>query len=172
MRPGCCRPGGRDPQGGCEISDLISPGGTVIQAIGSAGGSGVGSQAVARPRPRRRIEQLLRPPRTRWRRYLRPRGASSLSWRHIPHPPPPPGQVPGRPVRKNIRASRAWRPGTEFTIEETSDGVLLRPAGRFPGTDLDQVAGCLRSRRPPKSTAHVHTAIEREVVRRHDRGRY
>ena len=28
---------------------------------------------------------------------------------------------------KNIRTSRAWVPGTEFTIEETADGILLRP---------------------------------------------
>ncbi len=28
---------------------------------------------------------------------------------------------------KNIRDSRAWAPGTEFMIEETGDGVLLRP---------------------------------------------
>ncbi|MDQ6707008.1 MAG: AbrB/MazE/SpoVT family DNA-binding domain-containing protein [Acidobacteriota bacterium] len=42
---------------------------------------------------------------------------------------------------KTIRASRSWGPGTEFTVEETSDGILLRPAGRFPGTNLDEVAG-------------------------------
>jgi AbrB family looped-hinge helix DNA binding protein len=73
---------------------------------------------------------------------------------------------------KNIRTSRAWGPGTEFTIEERGDGILLRPAGRFPATDLDKVAGCLRSRRKPKTLAHLRGAIGREVIRRHDRGRY
>jgi len=73
---------------------------------------------------------------------------------------------------KNIRTSRAWVPGTEFTVEETGDGVLLRPTGRFPQTSLDQVAGCLRPRRKSKTVAQMHAAIRREVIRRHDRGRY
>jgi AbrB family looped-hinge helix DNA binding protein len=73
---------------------------------------------------------------------------------------------------KNIRTSRAWAPGTEFTVEETGDGVLLRPTGRFPETSLDQVAGCLRPRRKSKTVAQMHAAIRREVTRRHDRGRY
>ena len=73
---------------------------------------------------------------------------------------------------KNIRTSRAWKPGTEFTIEETGDGILLRPAAHFPEVNLDQVAGCLRSKRKLKTPAQMDTAIEREVIRRHDRGRY
>jgi AbrB family looped-hinge helix DNA binding protein len=48
---------------------------------------------------------------------------------------------------KNIRASRSWGPGTEFTVEETSEGILLRPARPFPETDLEQVAGCLLCQR-------------------------
>jgi len=73
---------------------------------------------------------------------------------------------------KAIRISRAWGPGTEFTVEETRDGLLLRPASNFPETDLAQVAGCLRSKRKAKSAAQMLTAIDREVSRRHDRGRY
>jgi AbrB family looped-hinge helix DNA binding protein len=70
---------------------------------------------------------------------------------------------------KNLRASRAWGPGTEFTVEETSDGVLLRPAGRFPEVDLEEVAGCLRSKRKSKTLAQMRAAIGQEVIRRHDR---
>lgn len=73
---------------------------------------------------------------------------------------------------KNIRSSRAWGPGTEFTVEETDDGVLLRPADRFPATSLADVAGCLRSRRKPKTITQMKAAIAREVGRRRDRGRY
>jgi len=73
---------------------------------------------------------------------------------------------------KAMRTSRAWGPGTEFTVEETGDGILLRPATRFPEADLDQVAGCLRSKRKAKTPAQMGTAIGREVMRRHDRGRY
>ena len=71
-----------------------------------------------------------------------------------------------------IRISRAWGPGTEFTVEETGDGVLLRPAGRFPAARLDEVAGCLRSGRRPGTPARMRAAVGREVNRRHDRGRY
>jgi AbrB family looped-hinge helix DNA binding protein len=71
-----------------------------------------------------------------------------------------------------IRASRAWVPGTEFTVEETSDGILLRAAGGFSEASLDEVAGCLRSKGKSKSPAQMKRAIRREVIRRHDRGRY
>lgn len=73
---------------------------------------------------------------------------------------------------KIIRDSRDWGPGTEFTVEDAGDGILLRPAGRFPETDLDQVAGCLRSKRKPATAAQMDAAIRREVKRRHDSGRY
>ena len=72
----------------------------------------------------------------------------------------------------NIRVSRGWGPGTEFIFEETGDGILLRAAGRFPRTDLEEVAGCLRSKRKSKTPAQMCAAIGREVIERHDRGRY
>ena len=73
---------------------------------------------------------------------------------------------------KNIRSSRAWGPGTQFTVEETSEGVLLRPAGLFAESELDEVAGCLRSKRKAKTPAQMRRAIAREVSRRHDSGQY
>ena len=73
---------------------------------------------------------------------------------------------------KGIRDSRAWAPGTEFEVEETGDGVLLRAAAHFPDANLEEVAGCLRSRRKSKTPAQMRVAMVREVMRRHDRGRY
>jgi AbrB family looped-hinge helix DNA binding protein len=75
---------------------------------------------------------------------------------------------------KELRVSRAWEPGTEFTVEESGDGILLRPAARFPDAKLEDVAGCLRpkSRRRSGTDAQMRAAISREVTRRHDRGRY
>ena len=73
---------------------------------------------------------------------------------------------------KGIRAARAWGPGTEFTVEETNEGILLRPAAHFPEADLEEVAGCLRSGRKSKPLAQMRAAIRREVMRRHDGGRY
>ena len=71
-----------------------------------------------------------------------------------------------------IRIARAWVPSTEFTVEETPDGILLRPAARFPESRLEDVAGSLRPERTLKSAAQMRTAVAREVRRRHDRGRY
>jgi AbrB family looped-hinge helix DNA binding protein len=73
---------------------------------------------------------------------------------------------------KTIRASRDWGPGTEFTVEDTGEGILLRPTGRFSATCLDQVAGCLRSKPKAKSAAQMNAAFSREVKRRDDGGRY
>jgi AbrB family looped-hinge helix DNA binding protein len=73
---------------------------------------------------------------------------------------------------KSIREARRWAAGTEFTVEETPEGILLRPARRLPRTTLDQVAGCLRWTGKPKTLAQMDQAIAREVKRRHDLGRY
>ena len=73
---------------------------------------------------------------------------------------------------KGIRVSRAWGPGTEFTVEERDEGILLRPADGFPAASLEKVAGCLRSKRKAKTLAQMRLAIGREVTRRHGRGRY
>jgi AbrB family looped-hinge helix DNA binding protein len=73
---------------------------------------------------------------------------------------------------KNIRDSKDWGAGTEFTVEETGDGILLRPAARFAETTLDDVAGCLHSRRKAATSAQMRAAANQEVERRHGRGRY
>ena len=73
---------------------------------------------------------------------------------------------------KSIRTSRDWAPGTEFTLEETKDGILLRPATRFPAARLEDVAGCLKSKGRPKTLAEMNAAVEKEAARRHGRGRY
>jgi hypothetical protein len=62
--------------------------------------------------------------------------------------------------------------GTKFEVEETGDGVLLRPVVHFPNTDLEVVVDCLRFTRKSKTPAQTRAAIVREVMRCHDRGRY
>lgn len=73
---------------------------------------------------------------------------------------------------KAIRDSRAWRPGMEFAVEESGDGILLRPIADFPEWRLDEVAGCLGSHLKAKTIAEMDDAIHGEVKRRHDGGRY
>jgi bifunctional DNA-binding transcriptional regulator/antitoxin component of YhaV-PrlF toxin-antitoxin module len=74
---------------------------------------------------------------------------------------------------KEILESHAWKAGMEFLVEDTVVGVLLRPAAKpFPPTTLDEVVGIARYKGKPKTLAEMDAAIGREVMRRHERGRY
>jgi AbrB family looped-hinge helix DNA binding protein len=72
----------------------------------------------------------------------------------------------------SIRKSRKWDPGTRLTVEETEDGVLLRPAKPFPPTKFEDVFGCLQYKGKPKTLAEMDAAIAKGVRRRHALGRY
>jgi len=37
---------------------------------------------------------------------------------------------------KSIRDAHRWQPGTEFVVEETTEGILLRPAKTFPAASV------------------------------------
>ncbi len=73
---------------------------------------------------------------------------------------------------KSIRDAHRWQPGTEFVVEETTEGILLRPAKTFPPTRIEDVAGCLRYAGKPKTLAEMEAAIRTEVKARRARGRY
>lgn len=76
----------------------------------------------------------------------------------------------------SIRHTRNWAAGTEFLVEETAEGILLKPVKAVADTQVEQVAGMLKSRRPsgrpPVSQADMDAAIAQEVQKRHARGRY
>jgi AbrB family looped-hinge helix DNA binding protein len=71
-----------------------------------------------------------------------------------------------------IRRRHNWRAGTRLTVEETADGVLLRPAPAFPSTTTEQVFGCLHYEGEPKTLDEMRDGITAEVRRRSARGRY
>jgi AbrB family looped-hinge helix DNA binding protein len=72
-----------------------------------------------------------------------------------------------------IRRARQWRVGMEFLVEETQEGVLLRPvATASEPSRIEEVAGCLKPRRPRVSLKEMETAIADEARERHARGRY
>lgn len=74
---------------------------------------------------------------------------------------------------QSIRLSREWGPGTELTVEEAEGGVLLRRKKGVPVTTIDEVFGCLKSSRRSRLTRKdIRAAIDKEVKRRHARGRY
>jgi AbrB family looped-hinge helix DNA binding protein len=71
-----------------------------------------------------------------------------------------------------IRRRHHWGPGTKLIVEDTPEGVLLKPAPLFPPTRPEDVFGCLKYDGPPISIEDMDAAIEKEVRRRHARGRY
>ncbi|HVZ68248.1 MAG TPA: AbrB/MazE/SpoVT family DNA-binding domain-containing protein [Rhizomicrobium sp.] len=73
---------------------------------------------------------------------------------------------------KRIRDERHWRAGTELVVENTPEGVLLKPAPLFPPTRIEDVFGALRYRGKAKTLEEMDAAVTTEVKRRHARGRY
>jgi AbrB family looped-hinge helix DNA binding protein len=73
---------------------------------------------------------------------------------------------------KAIRQQRRWHSGTRLVVEDTEDGVLLKPAPLFVPTEPKDVFGLLRHQGPPKTLEQMQAGIAREARRRHARNRY
>ncbi len=74
---------------------------------------------------------------------------------------------------KPVRDAHGWEPGTDFTVEDVADGVILRPVRKKKGTTkLSDLAGCLKYDGPPKTIEEMDAAITAEIRARHARGRY
>lgn len=67
---------------------------------------------------------------------------------------------------KAIREQRHWAAGTKLIVEETAEGVLLRPMPVFAPTDIDAVFGSLRPARPALSVEEMNAVIAKEAKRR------
>jgi AbrB family looped-hinge helix DNA binding protein len=73
---------------------------------------------------------------------------------------------------KALRDRHHWVPGTDFSVEATEDGVLLRPLKSGIPTRLDDVVGSLRVKGPARTVEEMDAAIDAELRDRRDRGRY
>lgn len=67
---------------------------------------------------------------------------------------------------KAIRDQRHWAAGTQLVVEDTPDGVLLKPVPAFPVTQIDAVFGALRYEGSSLSIDDMNAAIAREAARR------
>ena len=63
-------------------------------------------------------------------------------------------------IPKAIRETYRWAIGQEFIVEDTGEGILLRPKSPFPRTTVEEVAGCLKYSGPPKSLEQMEDAIK------------
>jgi len=69
-------------------------------------------------------------------------------------------------IPKAIRDGHGWRAGTTFEIEETPDGILLRPQRIAPRTTIEDVFGCLAYDGPTISIEDMNEAVAAEARRR------
>jgi AbrB family looped-hinge helix DNA binding protein len=67
---------------------------------------------------------------------------------------------------KSIRDQRRWAAGTRLTVEETSEGVLLKASPIFPRSEIDRVAGSLKRSGRAVTLEEMDDAIAREAKRR------
>jgi AbrB family looped-hinge helix DNA binding protein len=70
---------------------------------------------------------------------------------------------------KAIRQRRDWQAGTRLIVEETPEGVLLRPAPAFTRTEPKDVFGMLPFSGKPITLEEMDEAVLAEARRRHDR---
>lgn len=64
---------------------------------------------------------------------------------------------------KSIRVTHAWGAGVEFVVEDTSEGVLLRPLKPFAPARLDEVIGCTGYIGPARTVEEMDAAIAQGV---------
>lgn len=68
-----------------------------------------------------------------------------------------------------IRKRRDWDAGTRLIVEDTPEGVLLRPAPAFAPTRSDAVFGMLPHAGAPKTLEEMEAGVLAEARRRHGR---
>jgi AbrB family looped-hinge helix DNA binding protein len=73
---------------------------------------------------------------------------------------------------KSVRDVHHWTPGTDFTIEDTGDGVLLRPIKAGQPTRLADIVGSLPVKGGARTIEEMDQVIDAELRDRRDRGRY
>ena len=74
-----------------------------------------------------------------------------------------------------VRERKKWQPGTTLVVEQTKEGVLLRPEKPFPPTTIEEVIQILNASKykgKPKTIEEMDEAIAIGVRERHARGRY
>lgn len=69
----------------------------------------------------------------------------------------------------SIRAANQWKAGLEFAVEDTGDGVLLRPLKPFAATTLGEVTGCAGYTGKAHTLEEMDKAITAETRARHAR---
>ncbi len=67
---------------------------------------------------------------------------------------------------KAIRESKGWGAGQRLVVEETREGILLRPASPFPPTEPKDVFGALSHHGKRLSDEDIEKALRAAAKRR------
>jgi AbrB family looped-hinge helix DNA binding protein len=70
---------------------------------------------------------------------------------------------------KAIRRQRRWETGTRLLVEDTPEGVLLKPASVFPRTRPEDVFASLPHGGTPKTMEDMEAGVVAEAKRRNAR---
>ena len=62
-------------------------------------------------------------------------------------------------IPKQVRTAHGWQPGLEFIVEDTGDGIKLRPIKPYNETTVKEVLGCVNYRGSRKSLQDMEAAI-------------
>ena len=68
---------------------------------------------------------------------------------------------------KSIRQRLRWNAGTRLIVEDTAEGVVLKPAPIFDPASPGEVFGSLKVSGPPKTLEEMDAGILAEARRRH-----
>jgi len=68
-----------------------------------------------------------------------------------------------------IRNAKKWKPGTTLMVEETAEGVLLKPVKPWPVTRIEDVFGSAGYTGPAKTIEDMHRGIEAAMRERWER---
>lgn len=66
-------------------------------------------------------------------------------------------------IPKSVRESHHWQPGTEFEIEDTAVGIILKPRKLFPSTRLEDGVGCADYKGPAKSLKEIEEKLDADI---------
>jgi AbrB family looped-hinge helix DNA binding protein len=72
-------------------------------------------------------------------------------------------------IPQKVRSFYGWTPGVQFFIEESKDGIKLKPLKPFEKCILKDVVGCLKYRGPRKTLKDMDAAIAKGVKEAYDR---
>ena len=65
---------------------------------------------------------------------------------------------------KALRDRHGWGPGTRLVVEDTPQGVVLRPERLFPETRIEDIYGMLKWDGPPVSIEDMDAAVLEAVA--------